>query len=207
MGSFQKGIGFSASAVLAFMLLSGASFANDVKDKPKAKESAAIAKDKKDKPKDRERTKKPVTITSDQMEADRNSNLVVFKGNVVAVEDFTICSDILYVHYDGNNEVNEIEAEGKVVIFQDEKVSNSAKAVYKRVDRSVILTGNPQVKQCSDTVKGDRITVYLDSDRAFVESGGSTRVKAVIMPDKKCEGTGTTPEKGLSEEARCKGAR
>lgn len=150
--------------------------------------------------------KKQVTITSDTMEALSEQNIVIFKGNVVAVEDFTICSDELYIHYDENKDISEIEAGGNVRIFQDNKTSTSDRAVYSRIDRKVVLTGKPQVKQCTDTIKGDRITVFLDKDNAMVESDSGGRVRAVIMPEKKCR-EGVVQEKPISEEARCKGPR
>lgn len=151
--------------------------------------------------------KKQVTITSDKMEALSNENLVIFRGNVVAVEDFTLCSEELLIRYDENKEIDEIEAGGNVRIFQQDKTSTSDKAVYNRKDRKIILTGKPQVKQCTDTIKGDRITVYLDKDNALVESGQSGRVRAVIMPEKKCPEGAAAPQENISEEARCKGSR
>lgn len=154
----------------------------------------------------RDTPRKPVTVTSDTMEASTNKNRVVFKGNVVAVEDFTLCSDELQIMYDNNKEVSQIEAAGNVRIFQDQKTSTSGKAVYDRKERIIVLTGDPLVRQCSDSIKGDRITVYLDQDNALVESGGSGRVRAVIMPDKNCPET-KAEERPVSEEARCKGAR
>lgn len=153
-----------------------------------------------------ENSKKPVTVTSDTMEANTNENRVVFRGNVAAVEDFTLCSDELSILYDSNRDVSEIEASGNVRIFQDEKKSTAGKAVYDRKARLIVLTGDPQVTQCSDIIKGDRITVYLDDNNAVVESGGGKRVKAVIMPEKKCPGQGA-PERTVSEEALCNGAR
>lgn len=149
--------------------------------------------------------KKPVTVTSDTMEANTSENRVVFRGNVVAVEDFTLCSDELNILYDDKKEVSEIEASGNVRIFQRGKESTSDKAVYDRTRRKIVLTGKPEVRQCSDTVKGDRITVNLDDDNALVEGGGGGRVKAVIMPEKKCpEGAA---DNYVSEEARCNGTR
>lgn len=150
--------------------------------------------------------KRPVTVTSDTMEANTSENRVVFRGNVTAIEDFTLCSDELNILYDSNRAVSEIEASGNVRIFQDEKKSTAGKAVYDRKDRLIVLTGDPQVTQCSDVIKGDRITVYLDDNNAVVESGGGKRVQAVIMPDKKCPGQ-NAPERTLSEEALCSGSR
>src|SRR3990170_4757040 len=55
------------------------------------------------------------------------------------------------------------------------------KAVYNRETRLVVLTGNPQVEQDCDVVKGDRITIFLDEDKSLIE-GGDNRVKAVVYP-------------------------
>ncbi len=154
----------------------------------------------------KESTKKPITVTSDKMEADTKENLVVFRGNVVAVETFTLCSDELFVRYDENKQISEILAKGGVRVFQDGKSASSAEAIFRNADRTIVLTGSPQVKQCNDTVRGDKITIYIDQKNALVESGGGGRVKAVIMPEKNCTDA-LTPEKGTGEETRCKGSR
>ncbi|MBW7956777.1 MAG: lipopolysaccharide transport periplasmic protein LptA [Deltaproteobacteria bacterium] len=148
----------------------------------------------------------PVTVTSDTMEARSGEGRVVFKGNVVAVEDFTLCSDELHVTYGDGSDIKSIEASGNVRIFQDRKSSTSAHAVYDRRERIIVLTGEPHLRQCSDSVRGEKITVYLDQENALVEGGNGGRVRAVIMPNKDCP-ENDAPEKYVSEEARCKGTR
>lgn len=155
----------------------------------------------------REAAKRPINVTSDKMEADKNASVVVFRGNVVAVEDFTLCSDELYVYYDDNKEIKDIVANGNVRIFQQDKTATAGKAAYDRKNRSIVLTEDPQVVQCADTVKGDKITVFMDEDRAMVESGTGGRVKALIMPEKKCTEAGKTVGGAQSEETRCKRPR
>ena len=154
--------------------------------------------------------KKPITVPSDSLEADRKAKMVVFRGEVAAEEDFLLCSDELRLFYGDGDEIDEIVATGNVRIFQDERTSRSGKAVYDRRERTIVLTGEPFITQCTDTVKGEKITVYLDEDRAFVEGGEGGRVRAVIMPDKKCQGSEAQdknpPEKGVSGKARCKGS-
>lgn len=155
--------------------------------------------------------KKSVTVTADRLEADNKKNIVVFKGDVVAEEDFLLCSDELYISYGQGQRLDKLVATGSVRIYQENKESSSDKAVYDRAARTVVLTGNPVVRQCTDTVRGDKITVYIDEDRVVVESQGGGRVKAVIMPDKKCGGsTGSmvvSPREGSGGETRCKRAR
>ena len=158
-----------------------------------------------------QKQKQPVTIISDNMEADKAESVAVFKGNVVAVEDFTMCSNELYVYYGQDREITEITANGNVRIFQDDKTSTSNHAVYDRRQRILVLTENPVVKRCTDTVRGDKITVYVDEDKALVQSGNGERVKAVILSDKNCQGQGApktvTVRNVAIEEARCKRTR
>ncbi len=156
----------------------------------------------------KEAVRKPITVTSDSMEAYNKKNLVIFKGNVEAIEDFTLCSDELDVHYDDARQVNDIEARGNVRIFQDDRTATSREAVFSNKERTIVLTGDPQVKQCKDTVKGDKITIYVDQKNALVEKGSGGQVQAVIMPDKKdCPEEKRGAEKVNSEEARCKKPR
>jgi lipopolysaccharide export system protein LptA len=153
--------------------------------------------------------KKTLTVISDKMEADNTARVVVFKGNVEAEEDFFLCSDELRISYGDKDEVSEIVALGNVRIFQEGKTATSEKAVYDHVERTLVLTGSPVVEQCADTVTGDRIVFYIDDDKALVEGSGGGRVRAVIMPDKKCpEGAALVPGgKGNGEETRCKRTR
>lgn len=141
---------------------------------------------------------KPVTITSDTMEVEEGGKVFIFKGDVVAKEDFTLCSDELVLYYDENNEVREIVATGDVRLIKDDKTALSDKAVYDRIKRTFVLTGNARVRQCSDTVTGEKITVFLDTERSIVEGKEGGRVKAVVMPEKDCQ------ESLNSEEDLCR---
>ncbi len=182
--NFKAGLPLVAAALIAQAAFSEAA--------PKRDEGAA---------------RSPVTVTSDTMEARSGEGTVVFRGNVVAVEDFTLCSDELHVVYGEGNDIKSIEASGNVRIFQDRKSSTSERAVYDRNERVIVLTGEPHLRQCSDSVRGEKITVYLDQENALVEGGNGGRVRAVIMPNGKDCPEKAAPEKPLSEEALCNGTR
>lgn len=139
----------------------------------------------------------PVKITSDSMEAIRDKHLVIFRGDVVAEEDFLLCTDELYITYGEDNEIDDITARGNVLIVHEDRIASSREARYDRENRTLVLTGDPQIKQCTDMVRGEKITVYIDSDRATVEGGGG-RVSAVIMPQK--TDCAETPFRGSSRE-------
>ena len=63
-------------------------------------------------------------------------------------------------------------------------------AVYHQALETIVLTGNPVVKQENNYVEGNRITLFLKEDRSVVEGAGDNRAKAVIFPGQK---TGTEP--------------
>ncbi len=147
--------------------------------------AAAVALEKKAVPA-KDAPKKPVNVLSDRMETDRTEKFVIFTGNVAAEEDFILCSEELRVSYDENNEIREIKADRNIRILKDGKTAASDSALYDRKAGTILLTGRAVVNQCSDSVRGGRITFYTDSDRALVEGQQGARVKAVVMPDKKC---------------------
>lgn len=158
------------------------------------------------------RPKLPITITSDAMEASKGNGNVVFKGNVVAVEDFTLCSDELFISYGKEKEIREMLATGSVRIFYADRTAVATKAEYDREKKTLVLIGNAEVRQCSDVVRGDRIVVHIDDENAMVQSESGGRVKAVIMPAKKCPqpvgiaAAGAVRDVTI-EEARCRGSR
>ena len=151
------------------------------------------------------RARAPVEIESDAMEAFSETREVLFRGDVIAREDFLLCTDELRITYDENNDVRDITATGSVRIFHESRTATAGRAVYDRDGRKLVLTGDPVVEQCKDRVSGEKITVYIDTDRAMVE-GGDQRVRAVIMPEKECPDTVAAPDEG-NGKTRCKRPR
>jgi len=113
----------------------------------------------------------PIKITSDQLEADKKSGLVKFKGNVVAVqEDATIMSEMLTVHYDSNNNMERIDAVGKVRINQQNRIGTCNKATFFPEEKKIVMNGDPRVWRDGDIISGSLITIYIDSDKMDVEN-------------------------------------
>ena len=128
--------------------------------------------------------KEPIFITSNWMEADRKKNTITYKGQVVAIQaDMTMRSEILTAYYDpAMKQLKEAIAEGKVQVDQGDKHARGTKAVFNGKAQTVTLTGSPMVRQGNSEVSGNRITFFIEEDRAVVE-GGSERVKAIIFPE------------------------
>ena len=130
--------------------------------------------------------KDPILITSDRMEADRQKNVLIYTGQVVAVQaDMTMRSDKLTAYFDPDLQtIKEAIAEGKLVlVIQGDRLATGTKAVFDGVAQTVTMTGNPVTRQGNSEVSGERIIFFITEDRAIVESGKNQRVKATIFPE------------------------
>ncbi len=145
-------------------------------------------------------SKQPIHIKSDSMEAVDKAGKVVFKGNVVAVKgDLTINSDRLEVIYskqdtsDSDNKQNadnkkrrrlkRLIATGHVKIIQGKKVGTCKEAVYDKNSEKLILTGDAQVWEGSNRIKGSVITMYINEDRSVVQGSQNQKVEATVYSD------------------------
>ncbi len=146
--------------------------------------------------------KEPITITSDSLEYDYKGNVVVYHGDVLAVQgDTKVRSDKLTVTLAGANnnggpperatdagakggqKVQEVVAVGNVRIDSGTRWATGGRAVFQQGSRTLVLTETPVLHDGPNEVAGDRVVVYLDQNRSVVE-GGRKRVKAVVYPGK-----------------------
>ena len=125
-----------------------------------------------------------ITITSDRMELDQKKNTVIYLGNVVTVRgNVEMKSDSLTATYNPElKQLTEVVAEGNLQVTQGNRIATGTKAIFNSEDNSIVLTGDPVVRQGNSQVSGSRIVLYLNEERGVVE-GGRQRVKAVIFPD------------------------
>ena len=117
--------------------------------------------------------REPIVVTSDRMEADELGTTVAFIGGVtLKKEGMTLTADNLVVYYDeATRGVREIEALGSVVVRQEGRVALANKAVYHSAEEKVVLTGDPRIIENENQLGGERITLFMRSDRSIVESG------------------------------------
>ena len=134
---------------------------------------------------------KPLYIQADTMEAFQNQNLVVFKGNVKASQNgVKLYADLMKVFYtksqksnsqkDFGKVVERVEAEGHVVITQENRKASGKKAVFYRLpEEKIILTGNAQIEDQENLILGEEITILLKEKKMIIKG---TPVKATIYP-------------------------
>jgi len=151
------------------------------------------------------RSKDPITITSDNLEYEYKSGVIVYRGDVLAVQgEMKIRSNELRITLAKSDEpakaaseigdtstskLQSVVASGSVRIDQGTRWAVGGKATFDQSNRTIVLTENPVLHDGPNEVAGDRVVVYLDEDRSVVE-GGRKRVKAVLFPGKDA-GTGT----------------
>jgi lipopolysaccharide export system protein LptA len=162
------------------------------------------------------RSKEPITITSDNLEYQYQDGIVIYRGDVLAVQgDVKVKSNelrITLVKDDDNNgkkvtskaatdldnadssKLQTVIAIGSVRIDQGTRWAVAGRATFEQSKRTLVLTENPVVHDGPNEVTGDRITVFMDENRSIVE-GGPKRVKATLIPGKKDATDGAKPAK------------
>ncbi len=149
--------------------------------------------------------KKPIHIVADRLEADHQQGIVRFIGNVVTVQnDLVMNCDQLVINYavspnaqptQANNagqplvglpatggEIEKLVAIGRVQMVQGNRRATCDRAEYNRRRGVIELTGNPEVGQGQDVLRGSRILVFVDSQRVDVVGQASQRVQVTINP-------------------------
>ena len=124
------------------------------------------------------------------MSLDYKANSVLFSGHVRAIQEpGQLTSDRLRVNYgQGFKDVKEMFADGNVRISQRDQWATSDHAVMDQTKRTVVLTGSPVVHQGTDQITGDRITVYMDTNKSVVE-----HARAIIFPHESKTADNKTP--------------
>jgi lipopolysaccharide export system protein LptA len=164
--------------------------------------SIAHAKDNIDKT-SKFNSKEPIEIVSDRMEAFNQKQMVVFSGNAVVKQaDWVLKTDRLTLYYKketdkkdksgakelgGTGDLEKIEATGNVIVTQKMKVATSDEAVYFQDSGQIIMTGNPVIREKKNTIKGCKVTIYLNEDRGLVEKCEGKKVSMEIYPEEKDE--------------------
>ena len=143
----------------------------------------------------------PIEITSNRMEAFNEKKLIIFSGNAIAKQGNKVLkADQLNLYYkkepdkkvkvgttetEGTGNLEKIEAKGNVSLTQGERVAIGDEAIYLRDSGKVIMTGNAVLSEGKNSIKGDRVIVFLNEDRGVVESNTKKQVKAIIYPQEK----------------------
>ncbi len=139
----------------------------------------------------------PVFVDCDRGRMEGSEKRFVCIGHVKMVRNTTtITCDRSIGHYLGKDatQVTRLECFGNVEAIDGERWARGDHADYDTVKEVLVLTGNPEARQGTNTMKGDRVVFYVDTDLIEVE-----RVSGVL------ESKGKEP--GQKKDAPPAGAR
>ena len=152
----------------------------------------------------------PIAIESDQLDVDDAKALATFTGNVAVSQGETLIkTSKLLVYYvkapaadgkapaapkpdaakgalpGGNNQIDRIEASGKVYIKSTDQVATADTANFNMKTQLAVLTGDVVLSQGENVARGPKLTVHMDTGIAQFSGGGGGRIKMLMAPDQK----------------------
>jgi lipopolysaccharide export system protein LptA len=152
---------------------------------------------------------KPLKISSASLEVRDKDKVATFSGDVHLVQgDTTLRSKTLMVFYDDeadaksdaqkppkpaagadaapiSQQIRRVEAKGGVLVTQKDQTATGDSGIFDMQANTVTLLGSVVISQGQNVVRGDRLTVDLNSGVSRVECGktqGQCRVQALIQP-------------------------
>ena len=145
---------------------------------------------------------KPVKIDAGSLEVRDKSQMATFAGNVQVVQgDTMLRCNSLQVFYDqgggnatsmtaakpgpaGQGKIKRLVASGNVVVTQKEQTATGDSGVFDMAANTVTLNGNVMISQGTNTLKGEKLVVNLETGVSHIEAGKSSggRVTGTFLP-------------------------
>ncbi len=159
----------------------------------------------------------PVDIVSDKMEASQNLSMVEFTGHVTArQEDMEIRADSIQIFFTpepssrkadtsekkeklpskkapaADRQIQKIISTGHVQCKAGNRLAFADKAVYMVSNHTMTMTGSPiKLMEGKNQILGEKLTLFIDQNRAVMESMTETRVRASFSSEKSVEKSGS----------------
>jgi lipopolysaccharide export system protein LptA len=146
----------------------------------------------------------PVDVTADQLEAQPQQCLAIYRGNVEALQGTSrLRTNLLDIYAKAGpaqaqpapgggpsskcGALDRMEAHGSVYYMTPSEVVKGDDAVYLADAKTITLTGDVVVSQGKNVVVGNRLVINTDTQQATMESnakgaGVANRVRSVLYP-------------------------
>lgn len=122
----------------------------------------------------------PLSIRSDELEAveDGGRRRLLFTSNVnIEQGDLRVHSDRLEALYPpGGNQPDKLIANGHVKVVQRDKTMLCDAATYYQTQDRLVCTGNAELQQGTDRVRGKEIEIFPKLNRVKVKGGAVVNV-------------------------------
>ena len=123
---------------------------------------------------------KSASIRSRTSDFDRKEGVIMFEGDVMVrySENYTMCSDQLYMFLSKSNELSRVVAIGNVTITNETRTGRCAMATYRRRKSEIEMFGDGKSVPARLSERGDdageiegaRIRFWLDAEQVEVEN-------------------------------------
>ena len=109
------------------------------------------------------------------MEYDREEKIALFSGNVVLEDsENEVVAKAQRIEYRENSAIAIMQV--AVELTKDDSVSTCAFALYRKDEKLLEMTGNPQVVQGNDSFRAQEIVFNLDTEEITLDGGVKGRV-------------------------------
>jgi lipopolysaccharide export system protein LptA len=133
----------------------------------------------------------PINVASDKFTADLNAKTGTYTGNVIVIQcDTKLRADTVRIST-LNDQADKVTANGNVVVDSPKSGTATGQAgVYDVPKKVVVLNGNVVLKKGKDVMRGQQLTVNLETGQANLGGGVKSqsgaqaggRVQAVFNP-------------------------
>jgi lipopolysaccharide export system protein LptA len=138
----------------------------------------------------------PVDVACDNGSMNGELRQFICKGHVKMVRnagkpnETTVTCDHSIAYYVGKDatQVTRLECFGDVVAVSGERWAHGDHADYDTVKEILVMTGNPEARQGNNTMHGERVVFYVDTDLIEVQ-----KVKGTLESKGKEPGAKKTP--------------
>lgn len=119
-------------------------------------------------------------ITSDRLTFDYKKRYALFEHNVLVTDpEMQLACDQLTVKFDEKGKAQQIRAEGRVTITQEDKTAHAGVATYELETGKIVLANKPRVVRGRDTLEGEQIIFWRDDNRMICQP----QARLVIYPE------------------------
>lgn len=134
----------------------------------------------------------PILIESETLVVEDGGKVATFSGNVIVQQNETkLTTNELKVYYDGDaaggsgqQRIKRIEAVGNVFVTNADQTASGERATFDMATEIVTLTGNVELTQNGNAVRGDKLVVNLKTHESRIETsaGKPGRVQGMFLP-------------------------
>ena len=122
--------------------------------------------------------RKPIEILADSMEWNKQLGQAIATGNAKAIQGQTTIKAnkiIAVLSEDNSQQIQELQASGKVVFLKDKQLATGDKATYYLNQDKVIITGNVELEKDGNIIKGEKLIIDFLTGLSRMEGSGTNQ--------------------------------